>query len=146
MSAKWQKLLKSQMGFTLVELMTVLIILGVIMGIGVPKYLRIQSQAEYDADVTTIENIVKAAEIYATQKNLTGDILLTTLITNKIVDGEIILNRRNSGDANKTSVKNDTVKLSSFTTVKFVIDSVSGQVSESEVTKQIETMIGKPVY
>jgi len=146
LSAKWQKLLKSQMGFTLVELMTVLIILGVIMGIGVPKYLRIQSQAEYDADVTTIENIVKAAEIYATQKNLTGDILLTTLITNKIVDGEIILNRRNSGDANKTSVKNDTVKLSSFTTVKFVIDSVSGQVSESEVTKQIETMIGKPVY
>lgn len=146
MSAKWQKLLKSQMGFTLVELMTVLIILGVIMGIGVPKYLRIQSQAEYDADVTTIENIVKAAEIYATQKNLTGDILLTTLITNKIVDGEITLNRKNSGDANKTSVKNDTVKLSSFTTVKFVVDSVSGQVSESEVTKQIETMIGKPVY
>ena len=47
MPSKVGKTLHSQKGFTLVELMVVLIILGVILGIGVPKYAKVQAQAEY---------------------------------------------------------------------------------------------------
>ena len=45
MLTKLTKILKSQKGFTLIELMTVLIILGVILGIGVPRYLQVQAKA-----------------------------------------------------------------------------------------------------
>jgi prepilin-type N-terminal cleavage/methylation domain-containing protein len=134
----------NQKGFTLVELMTVLIILGVIMGIGVPKYLRIQSQAEYDADVKTITNIAKAAEAYAAQKNTFGNIALSTLITNKIVDGDIALNRKNGGTGDP-SIRNEngTTKISSYA-VNFNINAESGQVTN--LSTIIITMIGKTLY
>ncbi|NLO76837.1 MAG: prepilin-type N-terminal cleavage/methylation domain-containing protein, partial [Clostridia bacterium] len=69
MLTKLTKILKSQKGFTLIELMTVLIILGVILGIGVPRYLQVQAKAEWEADVSTIRNFAKAAETYAASIN-----------------------------------------------------------------------------
>ena len=50
------------------------------MAIGVPKYLKIQAKSEWDADKITIENMAKVAEVYAAQKNITGDIELNVLI------------------------------------------------------------------
>ncbi len=47
----------SEKGFTLVELVVVLIIIGVVLGIGVPKYFKVQAQAEYDADVANNKKI-----------------------------------------------------------------------------------------
>jgi prepilin-type N-terminal cleavage/methylation domain-containing protein len=146
MGSKMRKMLNSQKGFTLVELMTVLIILGVIMGIGVPKYLRLQSQAEYDADVKTITNIAKAAEAYAAQKNKSGNISLSTdLIGNKIVDGTIALNRKKHA-SNTSSIRNEggATKLSSYTTINFAIDAESGQVTN--LSTIITAMIGTSLY
>ena len=65
MFSKIRKMLKKQDGFTLIELMTVLIILGVILGIGVPKYIQVQNQAKHDADVATLESMARIAETYA---------------------------------------------------------------------------------
>jgi prepilin-type N-terminal cleavage/methylation domain-containing protein len=58
------KVLKSREGFTLVELITVIVLLGVILGIGVPKYSAIQAQSEWDADLATLKSMEKAAEIW----------------------------------------------------------------------------------
>lgn len=69
MLGKMRRLLKKEAGFTLIELMTVLIILGVILGIGVPKYMELQRQAKIDADVITLKNILRAAETYAASIN-----------------------------------------------------------------------------
>ena len=54
MYLKTKKGLNNMGGFTLIELMVVLIIMGVILSIGMPKYARIQAQAEYDGDVAMI--------------------------------------------------------------------------------------------
>lgn len=106
----YSKILGNQKGFTLIELMTVLVILGVILGIGIPRYLQIQARAEWDADIRTLENIAKTAEVYAAQKNIVGTdsvsatISLNTLITAGVVDGDIVLNRKS--DSSNNSVKN----------------------------------------
>ena len=49
MLKKLRKLLKQPEGFTLVELMVVLVILGIISGIGIQQYGRIQEQARQSA-------------------------------------------------------------------------------------------------
>jgi type IV pilus assembly protein PilA len=95
MLSKMRKMLKKQDGFTLIELMTVLIILGVILGIGVPKYMQVQAKAKYDADIATLQNIVKAAETYAVSKNDYSDIKLSDLATAGIIDNPVKLNNEN---------------------------------------------------
>ena len=107
MLTKLTKILKSQKGFTLIELMTVLIILGVILGIGVPRYLQVQAKAEWEADVSTIRNFAKAAETYAASINeYNKGVTIEQLIGAGLIDGEIVLNRKKKGDNSNTSVKN----------------------------------------
>jgi type IV pilus assembly protein PilA len=100
MLGKINKMLKKQQGFTLVELMTVLIILGVVLGIGIPKYLRIQERAEWQADENTIKNIAKSAETYAASINDHSDLHIKTLIDKGLIDGGIVLNRAADGKQN----------------------------------------------
>lgn len=89
------KILKKQRGFTLIELMTVLIILGVILGIGVPKYLQVQAVAAWEADETTIKNYAKAAEVYAASINTYGGpVSIDALIDAGLISDEA-LNRIN---------------------------------------------------
>jgi len=59
--------LKNRKGFTLVELIVVIAVLGIIMSIAVPRYIGIQEQARVDADYTTGAMIAKAAELYYVQ-------------------------------------------------------------------------------
>lgn len=56
-------ILKSREGFTLIELITVIILLGIISGIGIPKYAMMQAQSEWDADVVTLQNLEKATNL-----------------------------------------------------------------------------------
>jgi prepilin-type N-terminal cleavage/methylation domain-containing protein len=73
MKTGFRKVLKNREGFTLVELITVIILLGVILGIGVPKYATLQAQSEWDADLATLQSMEKAAEIwYALYKDRPG--------------------------------------------------------------------------
>ena len=93
MPSKIRKILRKQQGFTLVELMTVLIILGVVLGIGIPKYMQIQNKAEWDADEATIRNMAKAAEAYAASMNLYDEVKITDLAGANLIDGTMKLNR-----------------------------------------------------
>lgn len=107
MFSKIRKMLKKQDGFTLIELMTVLIILGVILGIGVPKYIQVQKKAKYDADVATLESMARIAETYAVSwqdeayagsEDGNGEVSGEDLIGKGLIDeSEFILNKEEAG-------------------------------------------------
>jgi prepilin-type N-terminal cleavage/methylation domain-containing protein len=58
------KALNNRKGFTLIELIMVIIVLGIILGIGIPKYTIVQSQTEWDADLAVLKSMEKAAEVW----------------------------------------------------------------------------------
>ena len=61
---KLRKLLKQQEGFTLVELMIVVVILGILAGIGVQQYGRIQDQARENVNKANLRLIANAIRMY----------------------------------------------------------------------------------
>lgn len=81
--------LKNRKGFTLVELIVVLAVLGVIMAIAVPRFTGVQEDAKEDSDLVSLEMVAKAAELYYIQENLTetDTITIETLIDKDYIDG-----------------------------------------------------------
>ncbi|WP_313342854.1 type II secretion system protein [Sedimentibacter sp.] len=74
------KKLKSKKGFTLIELVVVLAVLGIIMAIAVPRFMEVQENAKEKADEATIEMLAKAAELYYVQNNTTNSITVEDLV------------------------------------------------------------------
>ncbi|MGI6641760.1 MAG: competence type IV pilus major pilin ComGC [Limnochordia bacterium] len=66
---KIRKMLKRQEGFTLVELMVAVVILGILAGIGVQQYGRIQRQAQIAAHNANVRIITNAANMYIMMNN-----------------------------------------------------------------------------
>lgn len=64
MLKKIRKLLKQQEGFTLVELMIVVVILGILSGIGIQQYGRIQDNAKKAAHEANHRIIKSAVQMY----------------------------------------------------------------------------------
>ncbi|HOK32585.1 MAG TPA: prepilin-type N-terminal cleavage/methylation domain-containing protein [Limnochordia bacterium] len=64
MLRKIRKLLKKQEGFTLVELMIVVVILGILAGIGVQQYGNIQERAREAADAANRKVLTNAANMW----------------------------------------------------------------------------------
>jgi type IV pilus assembly protein PilA len=62
---------KEQKGFTLVELLAVIVILGIIAAIAVPSVLRIIDNSKKDAHVANAQQIINAAKTAASDNNLT---------------------------------------------------------------------------
>lgn len=62
--------LKNKKGFTLIELIVVLAVLGIIALIAIPRFLTVQEGAREDADYGTAAGIAKAAELYFVQEGL----------------------------------------------------------------------------
>lgn len=141
---KINELSKTNKGFTLVELMTVLVILGVIMAIGVPRYTKIQAKAEYDADEVTIRSLVKEVEIYAVRNNDYSSKSIKWLTNQKIIN-DVALNRKNDG-SNK-SIKNADKKTISQVAgdASFEFDEL-GFVKETSVKQVIRKLIGDSPY
>ena len=74
MLKKLRKLLKQPEGFTLVELMVVVVILGIISGIGIQQYGRIQEQARQSAHEANKRVIRSAAQLWVmTTSELVAD-------------------------------------------------------------------------
>src|SRR5690554_5099257 len=64
MMKKIRKMLRQQEGFTLVELMVAVVILGILAGIGVQQYSRLQETARENAHQANIRIIRSAVEMY----------------------------------------------------------------------------------
>ena len=64
MLRKIRKLLKKQEGFTIVELMIVVVILGILAGIGVQQYGNIQERAKKAAHEANKKVLTNAANMW----------------------------------------------------------------------------------
>lgn len=64
MLRKIRKMLKHQEGFTLVELMIVVVILGILAGVGIQQYGRVQFSARVSAHNANVRIIEGAANMY----------------------------------------------------------------------------------
>lgn len=69
MLKKMRKLLKQQEGFTLVELMIVVVILGILAGIGVQQYSAVQERAREGVDKANRKMIENAIQLYRLSNN-----------------------------------------------------------------------------
>ena len=59
-------------GFTLVELLVVLLILGVLVGLAVPRYMEAQKMARARTFAANVREIVSTLEVYRMDKTSTG--------------------------------------------------------------------------
>jgi len=64
MKRLWRNIYKSEKGFTLVELMIVIIILAVLTGIAVPSYMALRNRARESATESEMKNIATAIELH----------------------------------------------------------------------------------
>lgn len=60
-------------GFTLVELLAVIIILGILAVMITPKVTNMLNEAEKNTNMTSAQNLVKAAELKASNNDMTGN-------------------------------------------------------------------------
>ncbi|SMB94961.1 N-terminal methylation site-containing protein [Desulfonispora thiosulfatigenes DSM 11270] len=86
MNKQLTKKIKNKKGFTLVELIVVIAVLGIIAAIAVPNYLGIQKEARIKSDSSTAASIVKAARLQHSvdEKVVTGLKDATTPGTNPL--------------------------------------------------------------
>ena len=82
-----RKMLKQQEGFTLVELMIVVVILGIISGIGIQQYGKVQERARDAADDANKRIITSAAQMYIMMENVADDELNSVTMANLISVG-----------------------------------------------------------
>lgn len=66
----FKKIYRNEKGFTLVELMIVVIILGVLAGVAIPRYLARTDTAKINSTLSTLQALQGAMNNYYTDENL----------------------------------------------------------------------------
>ena len=83
---------KNNKGFTLVELVIVIAILAILVGLLAPQYTKYVEKSRKAADVSNMDELVKAVQVYAvdhavgSEKNSVADVTITIKLTDTTVD------------------------------------------------------------
>ncbi|MFH1736988.1 MAG: prepilin-type N-terminal cleavage/methylation domain-containing protein [Actinomycetota bacterium] len=77
MLTKIRKAMKGEEGFTLIELMVVILIIGILMAIAIPSFFAVRNRAYATSAKSTLTSAVKAMELYGTDND--GSFLGATL-------------------------------------------------------------------
>jgi len=85
MLKKLRKMLKKQEGFTLVELMIVVVILGILAGIGVQQYANVQQRAKKAADEANRKVLTNATNMWLILGSAPTDAGRTSVTENELV-------------------------------------------------------------
>ncbi|MDB6354160.1 prepilin-type N-terminal cleavage/methylation domain-containing protein [Trichococcus sp. K1Tr] len=83
MRNKIKQLLKKEGGFTLVELLGVIVILGLIIGISIPLIGNVVDKAKTDTDKAEAELVFDAAKMYYLQETDAVDPVTTVILIDK---------------------------------------------------------------
>ncbi len=86
LKALWRKLRQEEQGFTLVELVVVVVILGILAGIGIQQFGNVQERARQSAHDANVKVLTSAAQMYA----LLNDVQTTITITEESTDHKLV--------------------------------------------------------
>lgn len=64
LKALWRKLRQEEQGFTLVELLVVVVILGILAGVGIQQFGNVQERARQSAHDANVKVLTSAAQMY----------------------------------------------------------------------------------
>lgn len=80
---KWlcRNIYRKEKGFTLIELMIVIIILAILTGIAIPSYLALRNRARVAAAQSEMRNIATALEMYQIDHNVYPATGITAMIS-----------------------------------------------------------------
>ena len=107
---------KKRRGFTLIEMVIVITIIGIISSIAITKYSKVQENAKKNADYATAANLATAAMISLSEGNTSVD--LDSLYKSgyiqfkpkpKSVEGEFTITTNNLGDEITVKVGTDNI-------------------------------------
>jgi type IV pilus assembly protein PilA len=70
------QIIKNKKGFTLIELIVVIVIIGILAAIVIPRLTGFTEKANISADKATYEIVNTAVAIGVTEGNITGDVVL----------------------------------------------------------------------
>lgn len=73
LKALWRKLRQEEQGFTLVELVVVVVILGILAGVGIQQFGNVQERARQGAHEANVKVLTSAAQMYALIEGVQGN-------------------------------------------------------------------------